>query len=335
MKKLALYTGGHNFRIDDLLHMQTGTIESLMALGRAVRKLFGVNEICLDGFSTNLTGSSLFWTQGWFFANDEIFFLPGGSLSTTSSFNPNYLYARVKETYAPPSPVTYQNASVHNVHIVRELEIVYNPSPILPGDFPVSTIKRVENLKTLIDDLDNRLSAIESGWIEWTKSGTFATGEIRYTYYKSKDGSIPGTQTDDWLANATLKVRWKIIGKTAHITFWGRLYTGSSPSIADSSFGRTREVLFAMPQVEFGKTFASSNTPFVGSGTMGNHNNPDKFPAIVTAIPTTSNIQIKLCYIPKNMTYLGNTDTYIFFEDPNTNSTQHIYFTGSITAEVA
>ncbi len=127
MEKLNLFTGGHPFQVDDLATMQAGTIDALNAICVGLGNPFSAYVL------TGCVNSGLSMSAGYIFFMGEVF--PVDTQSVPLLALGESLYWVIQEVVIAPSPVTYQNSSVHNVHVRRRLILqgafVAPPSSVL------------------------------------------------------------------------------------------------------------------------------------------------------------------------------------------------------------
>ncbi|MCF8465640.1 MAG: hypothetical protein K9G41_12410 [Flavobacteriales bacterium] len=131
MKKLDLHTGGHPFKNDNLMHVQSAYTEAFDAL------LSGVLETSLwfnllphYGFrltgcevtfsTTTTTNDTATWTAGWIVMGGEILQVDAGTLVRTQSY---FRWAIVESTLGP-DPQSYADGSTPDVHKVSKATII-------------------------------------------------------------------------------------------------------------------------------------------------------------------------------------------------------------------
>jgi hypothetical protein len=82
MNTIFIDLGGHHFTGDDLLKMQDDYDKML----NAVVSMVGKPNLILSGVQTSFSLGVITWTAGWVYFNGELFEVPAGSFSPTSSY---------------------------------------------------------------------------------------------------------------------------------------------------------------------------------------------------------------------------------------------------------
>jgi microcystin-dependent protein len=113
MEKLNIFTGGHPFQVDDLVTMQAGTIDALNGICAGLGNPFSAYIL------TGCVHTGLVMSAGYIFFQGEVF--PVDSQAFPFLTIGQSMYWVVQEVVIAPSPVTYQNLSVQNVHVRRRL----------------------------------------------------------------------------------------------------------------------------------------------------------------------------------------------------------------------
>lgn len=177
MKDLALlYNGGHPLRIDDINHMQSGINQVLSELAKTFTR--GQTKAILIGCKiSELTGPDRTVNEaGLIVIDGEIFYLPAetqaGHLVT-----PQY---QVVESFAAPSPVTYEDLNDRNVHRVREIRVATAaaPAPNLVVGYNVSSFVRIK---------DNWITPVlSSTWLEKDQNGEGLDVQYTVDYFSNK-----------------------------------------------------------------------------------------------------------------------------------------------------
>jgi microcystin-dependent protein len=124
MKKIQMFQGGHPFHNDDLLHMQEGLIEAIKAVVEAIASVGdtpNANAYILKGVVE--TGNVTSYTSGYIYYNGEVFEVIDGT-PLLSIGNQGEYYWEVEQSTVTPSPVTYQDGQLRNVHIRRRMRLV-------------------------------------------------------------------------------------------------------------------------------------------------------------------------------------------------------------------
>lgn len=119
MKKIELKQGGHPLRNDDFNFMQSGYFEAL----KAIIAIFDPSLNCImSGVVITETSTDITFTSGYVAWQGEIFTVDGGTFSKVVGGN---LYFKLEENVMYPSPVTYKDQTIQNVHIDRKLVLKY------------------------------------------------------------------------------------------------------------------------------------------------------------------------------------------------------------------
>ena len=226
MKKLIPQTGGHPFRLDDLIHIQNGLIESAAGIASAFNN---GNQIALQG--CGVTGINNDVAAGYIYYNNEIFKVNAVSLGGIPIGYSVY-WNILEETESPtalttPYLVQYQDTNFKGVHLRRTMVPFWGNGilpvpgvfsnaalPKLPAIFPkftsLDTTNNTQNTTlsthtTNIGTLTTDLNSVLSPWTTITMSG----GDMgaNNTAGQWQPGTVP--------ANCVFK--YKIIGKTIHI----------------------------------------------------------------------------------------------------------------------
>ena len=102
MKLNNIGQGGHKFRMDDMVHLQTGVIDCLKALSKTVGNNIpgNANYFILDGAIITQSGGSTFITDGWIYWNGEICPITN-NLPTGIPVTSNNAYFHLKTTVTP------------------------------------------------------------------------------------------------------------------------------------------------------------------------------------------------------------------------------------------
>jgi hypothetical protein len=152
MNKFLPSTGGHSFRLDDLMLMQDSFFSGFDAL---IRIFSGTGSCIVSGIVVDTSGVNVLYTDGYVAIKGEIFQVVAGSF--TKSVNPaDILYFKPVQTAIIPSPVTYEDTTAKNVHFSRTAILKYKEVGDTDGE---------EYFKTLRADAGNI--------IDWTlPSGT-------------------------------------------------------------------------------------------------------------------------------------------------------------------
>lgn len=119
MKLFQPTTGGHPLKIDDLLLLQSAYRDGFQALASNL----SANQNCiLSGVTISTNSSTVTCSSGYAFWQGETYEV----LSTSFSFSSSGVYfLKLVSTILPPSPDTYKNLTVNNVHFNRQLQLEY------------------------------------------------------------------------------------------------------------------------------------------------------------------------------------------------------------------
>lgn len=137
MKKLNTTTGGHPFKLDNLLHMQEGVTESLTALSKAIGQHFKLWGVDVTLTNSNNTAT---WTAGAIVYDNEVCLVDAGTVTKTSL--QVFRFGTV-DSYLAIDPQTYADASTNNVHLVRKATIV---AASIVGTAPLYSIQSLAEL---------------------------------------------------------------------------------------------------------------------------------------------------------------------------------------------
>lgn len=123
MKKLiTTNTGKHPFTLADLGFMQDSYMELVKALVEALAADTNPALVLVGCDITLVAGSDYNNSAGFVFFNGELYAVDASSTPIDFDATPVVLEPIV--TYAVPSPVTYKNLSVKNVHHVRKARFI-------------------------------------------------------------------------------------------------------------------------------------------------------------------------------------------------------------------
>jgi hypothetical protein len=115
--------GGHPFKADDFAVMSDGILDAFKAVCEA---LTGGNTRILSGCGNITVAPSDHNDAGWIYHLGEIYPVDASNLFTVMGDIYTYghtLYWIVIEDVLPPSPTTYADSSVNNIHIRRRMEL--------------------------------------------------------------------------------------------------------------------------------------------------------------------------------------------------------------------
>jgi len=119
MKNLNLGYGGHPLKNDDFNLLQSAYSESF----KAIISVFDPSlNIILSGFIITETSTTITCTEGYVSWLGEIYKIDSVSFAKQ---NGGQLYLQLDEVVMPPSPVTYKDQTLQNVHLNRKLKFKY------------------------------------------------------------------------------------------------------------------------------------------------------------------------------------------------------------------
>lgn len=134
-------TGGHPLYLDDLVFLQTAYAE---IFGGIAGYFSPTGNSIIWGIVVNTSGSNITYTNGFVMLNSEVFRVPAGSFP--NSFNPaDQLYFLPEQVAIPPSPDTYEDQSLKNVHFQRTAILKYYDSGTDSGGALYSSTLRVDS----------------------------------------------------------------------------------------------------------------------------------------------------------------------------------------------
>lgn len=192
MDQIELFTGGHPRSNDDLMHLQGGVIDSFTALNKALTAdSGGAPQNCiLYGIVKSGSGPVNF-TAGAAILDGEICVFDAQSFSTPP-IAPNDFVLTVDESYPATNPVTYADASAHNVHKIRKARMVTkNPASLLS----------YELLHTGALYLKSNLAPVLDAWHTPTVNSNYPNVGAPFKYKKTIDGLLVISGScglDDW-----------------------------------------------------------------------------------------------------------------------------------------
>lgn len=138
MKVFRPTTGGHPARLDDLKLLQDAYYNGFKALASFLDSSLNV---ILSGVTVTDDGVTVNCTDGYASWQGEFYEVLPASFSFVSG---GVLFLSLVETILPPSPVTYEDTTIENVHFERKLQLVYY-SIGTPGEY-LSNFSRAGSL---------------------------------------------------------------------------------------------------------------------------------------------------------------------------------------------
>lgn len=149
MQELNLSTGGHPLRIDDILHLQSGIIDALkgicegLGLGNSTYFLSGCNV------SVNILLAQQTVSPGYIYHNGKIYPLDTPVTVPLSLLPGQVAYWYIEQQVLSPSPVTYQDGNLRDVHIRERFNAAIGPS-LPPGAIPFGQIRHLKQVMGII-----------------------------------------------------------------------------------------------------------------------------------------------------------------------------------------
>lgn len=141
MKTLITYTGGHPITVNDFDHMQAGIREAIVNLMKALLSNgTSVPNCRLYGMVVTTYGNGdVDITAGACVLDGEICefdyqLIPDGTVAPGQ-----YGVITYVDTYGPNNPVTYADASTHNVHRIRKAHVIAQNTPATSAQLDWST----------------------------------------------------------------------------------------------------------------------------------------------------------------------------------------------------
>jgi hypothetical protein len=147
MTSLNLQVGGHPFKIDDITHLQAGLKEAVAQLAIQIKSGVDTPYILWGCTLSNPAIGQFNTTAGAIYYSGEIYMVDAGNITGVVSDSYADVDWLIQETFVAPSPVTYQDASVNNVHSVKKL--ILTDSTLVPGTpalSPATSISAISNV---------------------------------------------------------------------------------------------------------------------------------------------------------------------------------------------
>ncbi len=126
MKQLLTFTGGHQRTVDDLVHIQAGALESLIAIAKGLTTNGATIPNCIlfgCEFTVYPPTTIADISAGALILDGEICYFPG-IVGIDLDVAPDLLVFSPLDTYPATNPVGYADGSTHNVHLDRIVEIL-------------------------------------------------------------------------------------------------------------------------------------------------------------------------------------------------------------------
>lgn len=144
MKKLVTTTGGHPLKLDDLKLLQDANIEGVTGILEGLCLGYSSTGVILNGAEFSIVGPNLACSAGNIYWNGEIY--PVDVQTVTLAMSPGFSrYWQVQQQVLPPSPATYQDTTIHNVHIKERLVLV-SAATLPANSFPVVNVIRLNQI---------------------------------------------------------------------------------------------------------------------------------------------------------------------------------------------
>jgi hypothetical protein len=131
MKTLVTYPGGHPLSVNDLDHIQTGIKETIVNLMKALLSNgTSVPNCRLYGMVVTVYGSGdVDITAGACVLDGEICEFDYQLIPDGTILPGQYGVITYVDTYGPNNPVTYLDATTHNVHRIRKAHVIAQNTP--------------------------------------------------------------------------------------------------------------------------------------------------------------------------------------------------------------
>jgi hypothetical protein len=234
MKKINPQTGGHPFRLDDVIHVQNGLIENSAGLASAFNN---GNAIALQGCV--VTGINHNVSAGYIYYNNEIFKVPATSVGVFVFGNS--IYWKIVEVTEPVTLATgytvqYQDLSFKGVHLRRTMIPFQNNGTSPDIVFSDAALPRLPSIYSKFSSLDatnttqttnittntNAIADINAAWTDVPiNTLTFQVYDSIANAYTT----IPLSVTNTSIGASTIPTgtscyfRYKKIGKTVLVNW--------------------------------------------------------------------------------------------------------------------
>lgn len=203
--------GGHRFSVNDLSQLMQATQQMAQIFGESFGQA-GTGGIALVGIKETTTATDISYSGGWLFKDGFMWKVNPLPPQTITAGQTIYF---VFKTVNNAPPVTYQGGGQHQVHIERQIDILYTSSshPIISQgtlniDFTSPFYVRFER----IEDLINRLAA-NTAHRELVENAAWAEldgGSIANSLITTSSNIPSGVAPNS-------RVRYKIIGKQLYL----------------------------------------------------------------------------------------------------------------------
>lgn len=175
MKELVLNEsvnlGGHRFSVNDLAQLSAANIQ----LGQIIGKLVGEEGpggTVLVGVRETTTATDISYTGGWIYKGGHMWRV--NPLPTTPTVSGHVIIFDYKIVNGSPVTVSYQSGGQFNVHIERQVDILYTtianaPTGVLNVDYTLPFYVKFERLEDLISRTavnTTHRQAVEAAWTE-------------------------------------------------------------------------------------------------------------------------------------------------------------------------
>lgn len=222
MKKLNLYTGGHPRSLNDLIHLQEGVSETIDSFLKGLtNSTAGVQNCILWGMGTSYSGPNLIVADGAVLLNGEVCLFSSQNLGPAIPPPGSNWLISITETYIAGNPVTYANASSHNVHAIRKATI--SVSSATPSASQL--IFNPPNTPKFKDIMQAQIAIVDTWHTLGDPGEPTLNNNYNATYFKFKktvDGEV------------------KLVAEGLEMDYWTTL--GGVPEVFSSA-----EVLFTLP----------------------------------------------------------------------------------------
>lgn len=144
MKKLVTTNGGHPLKLDDINLLQDANIEGVRGILEGLCLGYSATGVVLNGADFGTSGPNLTCTAGNIYWNGEVY--PVDAQSTPLTMSPGFTrYWQIQQQVLLPSPSTYQDTTVHNVHI-KERAVLVAAASLPAKSFTVVNTLRIQQI---------------------------------------------------------------------------------------------------------------------------------------------------------------------------------------------
>lgn len=164
-------TGGHPLTLNDLGFLQTAWTEIFRGLAVGLDFNATGRGIILTGCALTDNGTTWEISAGYVALHNgalgEVFFVAQHDTGVANTVPQSALYWNVQETDIAPSPVTYKDLTVHNVHKQRRLTLGTTAVDLVLDVLYDSTPTILANTRTMLADNDSWhvMSGFSNSWV--------------------------------------------------------------------------------------------------------------------------------------------------------------------------